>query len=135
MRDKDRIDRCRIDAGGLHVAHHLAGRRLHLTAGAAVAQDGLAAVFDHDNGERDRDKISRESGLDHRLFDVVDRRVGDEGRVVRLLPDAGNVGGADLVWNNSLGRIGGFLGKRRHHQPGIEAERGGKAGRHDKVTT
>ena len=55
-----------IDAGRLHVGHHLAGGRLHLTAGAAVAQDGLAAVLDDDDRERDGDEVGRQAGLDHR---------------------------------------------------------------------
>ena len=42
-----------LHLGGLHVRHHLAGGRLHLAAGAAVAQDCLAAVFHNQDGERD----------------------------------------------------------------------------------
>src|SRR4029450_5148562 len=40
VRVQDGLDASRIDAGRFHIAHHLAGGRLPLPAGAAVAEDG-----------------------------------------------------------------------------------------------
>ncbi len=140
VRNQDGVDLGRIDTGGLHVGRELAGGRLHLPAGAAVAHDGLAAGLDDDDRERDRDEVGWQAGLDHRGLHVVDRSVGDEGGIVRLLPDAvvdrRHLGRTDLVGGKRLGRIGGLLRKgRRHDEPRIEAERGGKAGGNDEVTT
>ena len=131
VRDQDGVDLGGIDAGGLHVGHELAGGRLHLAAGAAVAQDGLAAGLDDDDRERDRDEIGRQSGLDHRGLHVLDRGIGDEGRIVRLFPDAvvdrRDLGRADLVGDEPLGGIGGSSARRPAiDEPRIETERGRK---------
>ena len=75
-----------VDTRRFHVGHHLAGGGLHLPAGAAVAQDGLAAVLDHRDGERDRDEVGRQGGLHHRGLDVHDRKLMAEGKVTDLRP-------------------------------------------------
>src|SRR5262249_32593777 len=74
----------------------------------------------------------------HRRLDVLDRGVGDEGGIVRLLPDPvierGHLGRADLVADVWLCRIWRLLGEgRRYDEPRIEPECSRQAGRNDEV--
>ena len=138
--DQNRIDLGGIDPGRLHVAHHLAGGGLHLPACAAVAHHRLAAVLDHQDGERDRDEVGGQSSFDHRRLHVVERGVGDECRIVRLFPDAvvegGDFGRADLVGHGALGRISRLLREGgRDREPGVEAERSRHGGGNHEVAT
>ena len=140
MGDENGVDLRGIDAGCFHIGHHLAGGRLHLSAGAAVAQNSLAAGLDHRHGERDRNKIGRQSRLHHCRLDVFDRGIGDECGVVGFFPDAvvkgGHFGRADFVGHEAFGRIRRLLGEGgRDCEPRIEAERSRHGGGNHEVAT
>ena len=88
MRDQNGVDLAGIDAGRLHVGQQLSGCGLNLAAGAAVAQDGLAAVFDDDDSEGNGDEIRGQSCFHHCGFHIVDRSIPDEGGIMGLFPDS-----------------------------------------------
>src|SRR5262249_14162675 len=84
------------------------------------------------------DERGRKSVLHHRRLDVLDRGIGDERGIVRLLPDAvverGDLGRADLVADVRLRRIRRLLGEgRRYDEPRIEPQCGRKARGNDEV--
>ena len=130
----------KINGRRFHVGHHLASGWLHLSASAAVAHDGLAAIPHHHNRERNGDEIGGQSGFRHRALDVVHRGIGDEGGIVRFFPDAvierGDVSPADFVSHKSFCGVRRLLRKgRRYREPAIEAKRDRKAGGNDEVAS
>ena len=140
VRDENGVDRGGVDTRRFHVGHHLAGGWLHLSPGAAVAQDGLAAISHHHHRERNGDEIGGQTGLRHRAFDVVHRGIGDEGGIVRFFPDAvierGDVSPADFVSHKSFCGVRRLLRKgRRYREPAIEAKRDRKASGNDEVAS
>ena len=131
VRDDDGVDLGRIDAGCLPdvVLGDVAGRRRQLRAGAGVEQHQLALGPDGRDREGDRHvRIGQPAGLERGL-DLIQRRVLDEARIVRLLPDAvvhlDDLDVADLELDDALGRL---LRERRREelQRPVEPESGSR---------
>ena len=109
-----------IDAGRLHVGQQLAGGRLHLPAGAAVAQDRLAAVLDHVTVNGIDTKSAGSPALVIAALTSSTEALVMKAGIVRLLPDAvvdrGDFGGADLVGRETAWRVGRLLRKGGRHR-------------------
>ncbi len=89
MRHHNRIDRFRVDAGGLHAfLHHQACGRGHLSAGSGIEHDRPIAHANHGHGEGDRNVGIGNPGLPESLLRLLDGGVLDEVRIVRLLPNS-----------------------------------------------
>ena len=131
-----------IDPGALQIIRQADRGRLPLAdAGAGVDHDQLVADLQHDDGQRDRHIVGGHAGLGQRGLGLVDAGVLDEGRIVRLPPNAVVEGRdlhrADLVLVKALARVRGGLGCAQLHdgETGIQAEGGGKARAHNDITT
>src|SRR5262249_31110349 len=95
VRNQDRLDPSRIDAGRLHVGHHLSRdehrlriERLYLTATAGVAQCELAVDVDDERRNRNWNETGRQPGGRQSLFGLVDAGVLEVRRIVDLFPNA-----------------------------------------------
>src|SRR5262245_48824027 len=95
VRNQDRLDPPRIDAGRLHVRHHLSRDEyrlriegLHLPATTCVAQRELAVEVDDERRNRNWYKAGRQLRGRQSLLGLTDAGILEVGGIVGLFPDA-----------------------------------------------
>ena len=112
MRDDDKVDRCRINAGGDEIGAQHAGGRCDLSAGAGIDQDELLSGIDDKGRERRRQLVGRHEGGGERVFDFRERGVANEFFGDRTIPDAvverGQLEGADPIAINARRLFAGW---------------------------
>ena len=113
MRDHDRGDGRRIEAGRLHVVGELADGGRPVAAKAGVEQHDLAAGPDRGDGKGVVELVRADAAGGQRLLDVVERGVLDHSLGDRALDaalmQAEDLDVADLVFE----AVGGALRLRR----------------------